>query len=69
MEAVLHQVLDRFPRLGEKIFNQLDNQNLTKCEESDNSLNEFLKENKVLWMRMIKNTMSTTGNSKMTGNQ
>ena len=54
MEAVLHQVLDRFPRLGEKIFNQLDNQNLTKCKEIDNSLNEFLKENKVLWMRMIK---------------
>lgn len=54
MGEVLNRVLDRFPSLGVKIFDQLDNQNLTKCKEIDNSLNEFLKENKVLWMRMIK---------------
>ena len=33
MEEVLNQVLDRFPSLGEDIFNQLDNQDLTKCKE------------------------------------
>ena len=54
MEGVLNRVLDRFPSLGKKIFNQLDNQNLTKCKTTARSFNEFLKNDKVLWTRMIK---------------
>ena len=54
MEGVLNQVLYRFPSLGKKIFNQLDNQNLTKCKITAKSFNDFLKNDKVLWTRMIK---------------
>ena len=49
----MEEVVIRFPVLGEKIFNQLDYQNLTKCKEVSRSLQKFLEENKVLWKRMI----------------
>ena len=49
----MEEVVIRFPVLGEKIFDQLDYQNLTKCKEVSRSLRKFLEENKVLWKRMI----------------
>ena len=49
----MEEFLLRFPGLGEKIFDQLDNQNLTKCKEVSRSQRQFLEENKVLWKRMI----------------
>ena len=49
----MEEFLIRFPGLGEKFFDQLDNQNLTKCKEVSRSQRKFLEENKVLWKRMI----------------
>ena len=49
----MEEVVIRFPHLGEKIFDQLDYQNLTKCKEVSRSLRKFLEENKLLWKRMI----------------
>ena len=49
----MEEILERFPGVGEKIFNQLDNQNLTKCREVSKSQCKFLEENKLLWRRMI----------------
>ena len=50
----MEEVLARFPSVGEKIFNQLDDQNLTKCKEVNRSQCTFLEETKLLWRRMIK---------------
>ena len=49
----MEEFLVRFPGLGEKIFDQLDNQNLTKCKEVSRSQRKFLDENKLVWKRMI----------------
>ena len=42
------------PHLGENIFNQLDNQNLTKCKKVSRSFYAFLENNKLLWTRIMK---------------
>ena len=49
----MEEFLERFPRVGEEIFKQLDNQNLAKCREVSRSQYKFLEESKVLWRRMI----------------
>ena len=49
----MEEFLVRFPGLGEKIFDQLDNQSLTKCKEVSRSQCKFLDENKLVWKRTI----------------
>ena len=49
----MEEFLVRFPGLGEKIFDQLDNQNLAKCKVVSRSQCKFLDENKLVWKRMI----------------
>ena len=49
----MEEVLARFPTLGEEIFNNLDNPNLTMCKEVGKSFDEFLQKSKVFWTRMI----------------
>ena len=53
MEKKLNSVLKRFPHLGVEIFNNLDNQNLTKCKEVSRYQRTFLEKEKHLWTRMI----------------
>ena len=53
MEKVLKSVLERFPNLRLEIFNNLDNQNLTKCKEVSRSHRRFLEDEKLLWTRRL----------------
>ena len=50
----MEKVLARFPGLGKKIFNQLDNQNFCKCNWVSRSLRKCIEENEPLWTRVIK---------------
>ena len=43
----------RFPGIGQDIFNKLDNQNVTKCKEVSHLWNNFLKQSKFVWIRII----------------
>jgi hypothetical protein len=53
MEKVLKSHLERFPNLGLEMFNNLDNQNLTKCREVSRSHRKFLEDEKLLWTRRL----------------
>ena len=50
----MEEVLARFPGLGKKIFNQLDNQNFCKCKVVSRSLRKCIEENEPFWTRVIK---------------
>ena len=50
----MEEFLARFPGLGRKIFNQLDNQDLIKCKEVSRYQCKFLEDDRLVWTRMIK---------------
>ena len=50
----MEEFLSRFPGVAQRIFNQLDDQHLTKCKEVSRFQCKFLEEDKLLWKRMIK---------------
>ena len=50
---MIESILLRFPVIGQKIFKQLDNQNLTKCKEVCHSWGYFLNEETLVWLRML----------------
>ena len=47
------QVFARFPHIGDQIFINLDDQNLTKCREVCDSWMTFLDNEKLIWARII----------------
>ena len=51
----MESIFSKIPDLGEKIFKEIDNQSLVKCKEVQRSWYNFIKEEKVLWFRMIQN--------------
>ena len=50
----MEEVLLRFSHLAESIFEELDNQNLSKCLEVGHSWNSFIDYNNLLWIRIKK---------------
>ena len=50
----MEEFLARFPGLGRKIFNQLDNQDLIKCKEVSRYQFKFFVDDRLVWTRMIK---------------
>ena len=50
----MKEFLERFPGLGRKIFNQLDNQDLIKCKEVSRYQCKFLEDDRLVWTRVIK---------------
>ena len=46
-------VCNRFPMIARNILNKLDNITLISCKESSRELNTFLKNEKILWIRMV----------------
>ena len=50
---MIENILLRFPVIGQKIFKQLDNQNLTKCKEVCHSWGHFLNDETLVWLRML----------------
>ena len=45
---------EKFPVLGKMIFNNLDDQTLTKCKEVSREIMSFLDNNTFYWLRVIK---------------
>ena len=52
--STMEEVLSRFPHLGEKIFEELDNQVLTNCRTICKSWKDFIDQNKVVQFRIVK---------------
>ena len=50
---MIESILFRFPVIGQEIFKQLDNQNLTKCKEICHSWGYFLNDEPLVWLRML----------------
>ena len=50
----MEEVLVRFPHIGNQVFQQLDNEDLIKCRKISPSWNEFIGNQKLPWIRMIK---------------
>ena len=52
--TTLDTLCEKFPVLGEMIFNNLDDQTLTKCKEVSREIMSFLDNNIFYWIRVIK---------------
>ena len=50
----MEEILLRFPHIGDQVFKQLDNEDLTKCRKISPSWNEFIDNQKLPWIRMMK---------------
>lgn len=50
----MEEVLVRFPHIGDQVFKQLDNEDLIKCRKISPSWNEFINNQKLPWIRMLK---------------
>ena len=46
-------ILLRFPKIGLRIFKQLDNEHLAKCKTVCRSWNHFNNQNRLTWTRII----------------
>ena len=54
----MEEVFLRFPHIGEQVFKQLNNENLTKCREISKSWEEFIDNQKLPWIRLMKKYLS-----------
>ena len=50
----MDEILTRFPKLGEGILNNLNNENLVKCREVKRSWRRRMDGEKFYWRRVIK---------------
>ena len=50
----MEEVFLRFPHLAESLYENLDNQNLSKCREVGQSWKSFIDNNDLLWIRIKK---------------
>ncbi len=50
----MEEILLRFPHIGIKIFEELDNRNLRKCQELNRSCKQFIDDEKMLLARHFK---------------
>ena len=57
-QANMEEIFSRFPHIGEKIMDQLDNANLTDCRLVDGFWRNFIDNQKLLWMRIIYKSLS-----------
>ena len=47
----------RFPQLGEKVFECLDNETVVTCKSVGRTLNVFLDNEKIFWIRSLQTTI------------
>ena len=52
--STFEELILRFPHLGEAIFDNLDDKRVTKCVEVNETLQNFIYEQKSYWIRKIK---------------
>ena len=57
-------VISRFPHIGKNILNNLDNESLVNCKEVGRALSNFLEEEKIVWIRGIRNYTNQFQNKK-----
>ena len=50
----MEEILLRFPKLGQDIFNLIDDQSLVASRKVNKVWNTFLDNNKLFWIRIIK---------------
>ena len=50
---MMENILLRFPVIGQEIFKQVNNPNLTKCKEVCHSWGYFLNNTRLVWLRII----------------
>ena len=51
----MENILERFPVVAKEIFNNLDNQSLTKCKEASKEISQFFDQERFFWIRIIRN--------------
>ena len=54
-------IFARFPHVGKKIFEDLDNKNLTKCREVCKSWEKFIFDFNITWNRILTKFPSAEG--------
>ena len=57
----MEQLCQRFPLIGQKIINQVDNETLTNFKDGGRYTNDFLKKERFYWIRIIKRYNCLTG--------
>ena len=50
----MENIFQRFPHLGEAILSNLDNENLVSCNGINQDWQDFIAQQKLPWIRMIK---------------
>ena len=60
----MEEQFSRFPYISEQIFDQLDDQNLVKCRRISKSWCNYLDNQKVLYIRMIKQSIKSSDYNK-----
>ena len=63
-QANMEEIFLRFPHIGEKIIDQLDNTNLTNCRLVDLFWRKSIDNQKFLWMRIIHESLSMDPNQE-----
>ena len=63
-QANMEEIFLRFPHIGEKIMDQLDNTNLTNCRLVDLFWRKSIDNQKLLWMRIIYESLSMGPNQE-----
>ena len=53
-QIVMEEIFGRFPGLGKKIFQQLDNKTLANCRKFNESWKKIVDKDKTIWIRKIK---------------
>ena len=53
VKRIMEDFVLRSPLIGQKIFNKLDNQNLTKVERLTKFMNRHLEKDKSFWQRIL----------------
>ena len=52
-QLIMEEVLERFPHLGENIFQKLDSECLIKCKEVNRTFKNFMKAEKLSYLHAI----------------
>ena len=54
----MENIFQRFPHIGEAILSNLDNENLVNCNGINQDWQDFIAQQKLPWIRMIKKNIS-----------
>ena len=64
----MEEIVVRFPKVSKLIFNNLDDENITKCKIVSRSWNSFMKKERFFWIRIIEKYMNKHEEFKWYGN-